>query len=72
MASHDRNEEAIDLLALHGVGAAWGLASHDLNATLLVWPADHQVPEHVNADLDVLVVVLEGSGVAVVDGARIA
>lgn len=34
------------------------MASADLNATLLSWPPGHEVPEHVNADLDVLVVVV--------------
>jgi uncharacterized cupin superfamily protein len=68
MTSHDPTGETTDLFAPQGVGPVWGLASHDLNATLLIWPADHQVAEHVNEHLDVLVVVLEGSGVAVVDG----
>ena len=58
----------VDLMALSGVGPLWGMASTDLNATLLAWPAGHEVVEHVNAALDVLVVVLEGDGSAVVDG----
>ena len=44
------------------------MASTDLNATLLVWPDGHEVSEHTNAELDVLLIVLEGNGVAVVDG----
>ncbi|MDX6676016.1 MAG: hypothetical protein QOE31_68 [Solirubrobacteraceae bacterium] len=59
----------VDLLALAGSGPLWGLASHDLNATLLAWPAGRGVAEHVNAELDVLVVVLDGAGSVVVDGA---
>ncbi len=51
-----------------GTGPLWGMASADLNATLLSWPADHEVAEHVNAELDVLIVVLGGSGTAIVDG----
>jgi quercetin dioxygenase-like cupin family protein len=33
-----------------------------------VWPAGHQVAEHVNAELDVLLVVLEGAATVTVDG----
>ena len=60
--------EPVDLAQLQGEGPLWGLASSDLNATLLSWSPGHEVAEHVNADLDVLVVVLEGSGVVRVDG----
>ena len=60
--------ETVDLLAPAGIGPLWGLASTDLNATLLAWPAGHVVAEHVNAELDVLVVVLDGAGSATVDG----
>jgi uncharacterized cupin superfamily protein len=61
------SEPPVDLLGAHGTGPVWGMASADLNATLLAWPAGHAVAEHVNAELDVLVVVLEGDVVAVVD-----
>ena len=36
------------------------MASADLNATLLAWPQGHEVAEHVNEELDVLLVVLGG------------
>lgn len=36
------------------------MASTDLNATLLSWPPGYEVAEHVDAELDVLVVVLDG------------
>lgn len=49
-------------------GPVWGAASEDLNATLLAWPPGHAVSEHVNAERDVLLVVLEGSCTLVVDG----
>jgi len=62
--------EPVDLNALEGEGPLWGLASTDLNATLLSWPAGHLVAEHVNAALDVLIVVIDGSGVVTVDGRR--
>jgi mannose-6-phosphate isomerase-like protein (cupin superfamily) len=59
---------AIDLLGRAGIGPLWGMASADLNATLLAWPPGHEIAEHVNAELDVLVVVLAGQGSVVVDG----
>ena len=61
---------AADLLTRSGKGPLWGMASGDLNATLLVWEPGHEVVEHVNEELDVLVVVLGGSGWVVVDGER--
>jgi mannose-6-phosphate isomerase-like protein (cupin superfamily) len=61
-------EGAVDLLRASGTGPLWGMASTDLNATLLVWPAGHEVAEHVNGELDVLVVVLDGHGSAIIDG----
>ena len=61
-------EGAVDLLSPTGTGPLWGMASMDLNATLLAWPAGHEVAEHVNAELDVLVVVLGGRGSVAIDG----
>ena len=58
----------VDLSALEGEGPLWGMASADLNATLLAWPAGHEVAEHVNESLDVLLVVLGGSGTVRVNG----
>jgi hemerythrin-like domain-containing protein len=46
----------------------WSAASEELNATLLVWKAGAGPPEHVNAERDVLVVVLAGSLTLSVDG----
>lgn len=69
MSDHHPPIETVDLLARTGIGPLWGIASTDLNATLLAWPPGHVVAEHVNAELDVLVVVLDGAGSAVVDGA---
>ena len=60
--------EIVDLTALDGRGPAWGTASEDLNATLLVWRAGEGQPEHVNEERDVAVVVLAGSGTLSVDG----
>jgi mannose-6-phosphate isomerase-like protein (cupin superfamily) len=57
----------VDLLGGSGFGPLWGLASADLNATLLAWPPGHRIAEHVNAELDVLLVVLGGHGTTTVD-----
>jgi mannose-6-phosphate isomerase-like protein (cupin superfamily) len=63
-----RDDGSVDLMALSGSGPLWGMASTDLNATLLAWPSGHAVAEHVNDELDVLLVVLGGHGRAIVDG----
>ena len=60
--------EIVDLTALEGRGPAWGTASEELNATLLVWRAGEGQPEHVNEGRDVAVVALAGSGTLSVDG----
>jgi quercetin dioxygenase-like cupin family protein len=59
--------EAADLLRPQGTGPLWGMASSDLNATLLAWPAGYELEEHVNTERDVLLVVLEGGGGARID-----
>jgi quercetin dioxygenase-like cupin family protein len=51
-----------------GAGPLWGLASDDLNATLLAWAAGDGPPEHVNEERDVLLVVVEGSARLDLDG----
>ncbi len=57
------------LLARSGRGVAWSVTSADLNVNLVVWPPGGGVGAHVNAERDVLWVVLEGSGEVTVDGA---
>lgn len=59
-------DAVVDLLGPSGSGPLWGLASSDLNATLLAWPAGNSVAEHT-AELDVLVIVLGGDGVVTID-----
>jgi quercetin dioxygenase-like cupin family protein len=49
-------------------GPVWGQASDDLNATLLAWRAGEGPAEHVNAERDVLVFVVDGSVTITVDG----
>lgn len=61
--------EVVDLSCGAGSGPLWAMASHDLNATLLAWPAGDAVADHVNAELDVLVVVLDGVATITIDGA---
>ena len=58
-----------DLLAPGGRGVAWSATSADLNVNLVVWPPGGGVDAHVNAERDVLWIVLEGAGEVTVDGA---
>jgi quercetin dioxygenase-like cupin family protein len=62
--------DVVDLTEITGHGPAWGTASEELNATLLVWRRGEGQPEHVNAERDVAIVGLAGSGRLVVDGAE--
>jgi quercetin dioxygenase-like cupin family protein len=59
---------AVDLLRPAGTGPVWGTATEDLNATLLAWPAGGGPDEHVNAERDVLLVVLDGDAVVTLEG----
>jgi quercetin dioxygenase-like cupin family protein len=59
---------AVDLATPNGEGPLWGMASDDLNATLLAWRPGGGTPDHVNEERDVLVVVLGGSGSVTIDG----
>jgi mannose-6-phosphate isomerase-like protein (cupin superfamily) len=49
-------------------GPVWGAESEDLNATILVWPPGDGPPAHINAERDILYVVLAGSARVEVDG----
>ena len=62
--------EIVDLTGIEGRGPAWGTASQELNATLLVWRQGEGQPDHVNAERDVAIVVITGSGALVVDGSE--
>jgi len=54
-------------------GVQWALeASDDLNANLVVLGAGGGIGEHVNDAVDVVLVVLAGSGRAIVDGEEVA
>jgi quercetin dioxygenase-like cupin family protein/hemerythrin-like domain-containing protein len=58
----------VDLFAPLGRGPLWGSDTDDLNATLLAWAAGDGLPEHVNGERDVLVLVLAGSAFVTIDG----
>jgi len=58
----------VDLMQPGGHGPVWGVASDELNVTLLVWRPGEGQPEHVNEERDVVLVALAGSGTVVVDG----
>ena len=67
-AARGDKEAVVDLLGPLGRGPLWGAETGDLNATLLVWGAGEGTPEHVNAECDVLMLVLAGSTVVRLDG----
>jgi quercetin dioxygenase-like cupin family protein len=67
MADGREPDAVVDLLGGTGTGPLWGMASSDLNATLLAWPPGHELVEDTNSQLDVLLIVLEGGGVATVN-----
>jgi mannose-6-phosphate isomerase-like protein (cupin superfamily) len=45
-----------------GEGALWGTETEDLDATLVSWSEGKGVDVHTNDEVDVVMVVLEGSG----------
>ena len=49
-------------------GPAWTGVSDDLNVNLLVFQPGEGVAEHVNAEVDVLVIGIRGTGTLTVDG----
>jgi mannose-6-phosphate isomerase-like protein (cupin superfamily) len=67
-----QSSEAMNLLARAnsaiGRGAVWSQESVDLNVNLVLFHAGEGVEEHVNAEVDVLLVGVAGAGVVVVDG----
>jgi hemerythrin-like domain-containing protein len=66
----DTDSRAVfDLFEALGRGPLWDPAiDGELNATLIAWDAGHGPPEYVNSDLDVLILVLEGSASVTIDG----
>ena len=67
-ATIDACHRIVDLLAGVGRGPLWGVATNDLNLTLLSWRPGEGTAEHVNRELDVALVIVAGSGTIVLDG----
>jgi quercetin dioxygenase-like cupin family protein len=61
-------ESLARLLPSRAGGPVWGEATSDLNATVLEWPPGGGASEHVNAERDVILAVLEGSVELELDG----
>jgi mannose-6-phosphate isomerase-like protein (cupin superfamily) len=64
----------IDLLecchaATHS-GPQWGHECEDLDLTLLSWNQGVRIEAHVNAEVDGVLIGVEGSGIVTVDGQR--
>ena len=59
----------VDLRTLtdHGPGIVWSRASEDLNLNLVVLDPGAEIAEHVNAEVDVLLVAVEGEGAVSID-----
>jgi quercetin dioxygenase-like cupin family protein len=51
-----------------GQGALWTHAGADLNVNLVAWPSGAGVAEHVNQEVDVLIIGVEGEGAVAVAG----
>jgi quercetin dioxygenase-like cupin family protein len=66
--------QIVDLAALArsatAPGAIWTRQSEDLNVNLLVFASGEGVAEHVNAEVDVLLVGIAGEGAVTVNGTR--
>ena len=69
-----RARNVVELAALAraatGPGAAWTHQSEDLNVNLLVFASGEGVAEHVNTEVDVLLVGIAGAGAVTIDGTR--
>src|SRR5215213_5986607 len=69
-----QGQEVVDLPALArsatAPGAIWTRQSQDLNVNLLVFASGQGVEEHANAEVDVLLIGIEGTGAVTIDGTR--
>ena len=63
----------IDLLeacrAVSHDGPQWAHECEDLDLTLLSWQNDKRIEAHINAEVDVVWIGVEGEGIATIDGA---
>ena len=71
----DANKDAVSVVDLAALAQestiwqpVWAYQSADLNVNLLVWDANGGVVEHVNSEVDVLLVGIAGEGLVEVDG----
>lgn len=58
----DLNALAADALSQGLAGPAWSLVTGDLNLNLVRLPPGDEIPGHVNAEVDVIYLVVAGSG----------
>lgn len=54
--------------ATAATGPIWSLASADLNLNLLHFTSGDGVPDHINAEVDVVGLVIAGTGMVEIDG----
>jgi mannose-6-phosphate isomerase-like protein (cupin superfamily) len=71
----DANKDTVSVVDLAALAQestirqpVWAFQSADLNVNLLVWGTDEGVVEHVNSEVDVLLVGIAGNGLVEVDG----
>lgn len=66
----------VDLLEIARSGLsrkpAWASACEDLNVNLVVLTVGSDVAEHINNEVDVLIVGIDGDGIVAVDGQEVA
>lgn len=71
----ERTDLIIDVATLAGeaaeagiAGPLWSVSTADLNANVLRFVTGDGVPEHVNNEVDVLLLVIRGEGAVTLDG----
>lgn len=68
----DGETDVVDLAEIAGhpaeIALRWALRGEDLNLNLLAFDAGDGVQEHVNHEVEVVLVGIAGEGVAIVDG----
>jgi quercetin dioxygenase-like cupin family protein len=68
LPAENRVDVAAALRHAQADGPIWSLNAEQLNMSLIRLTAGATIPQHVNDALDVLIIVLEGSGELTVDG----
>lgn len=62
----------INALSFHGSGPQWGQESEELDVTVLSWERGNGLEAHINHELDVVLVILQGAGQAYIEDQLIA